>query len=268
MRNIIHRIQMSKQHEGHEDPNHPQVFLKNLLNKSGVLNDSTLAATALGIEDISEYLRLKDEIEGEFQWAGEHPLEILVSMRRNFRKYDNWPMWEQETLLKYTEEFMGRPITPVERIKILALQTALITDAPWQIFDVFENFCIAMGGDIPTVNEIEPLDLYQLGFGLGVLNSIRDENYSDQVRGYIAATLLNNGVVYLPGDIGIVDVNDIIRHMIQRNPIIDVLIENTKVEWRSGRRIKDPESDIPADQQVLKIDAIKTAYDEGSRWQS
>lgn len=263
MRKTMTRIQINKQRHGQEQPDSNTQFLRSLVKKSGVMNDLDIAMNSLGVKSIAEFMDLKDESEGESQWKTDHPLEILISLRRHFRNEPGWIQWEPEVLLKYAEEYMERPLAPIEKIKIQALQAAVTTDAPWVIYDVFENFCIATTGDIPTIGELEPLDIYQLGFGVGVLDAIRTETYDDSVRSYIAATLLNNGIVYLPGDIGLPDVNDILAQLTYGNDLVAVLIEQVKLEWKSGRRIKDPDSDVPVDQQVMKLDALKTWFDAG-----
>jgi hypothetical protein len=114
------------------------------------------------------------------------------------RYQEEWVEWEPETLWWALRRDFG-PVGEVSRNKIMALRLAATTDAPWLDWDTFENCSLAWNDIIPLFGAYQPVTPAQAAFGVHVLRAIRgDEQFSWEVRVYIAATLEEHGFVYAP----------------------------------------------------------------------
>lgn len=125
-----------------------------------------------------------------------HPLQIFDIL--NMRYQEEWVEWEPETLWWALRRDFG-PVGEVSRNKIMALRLAASTDAPWLDWDTFENCTLAWNDVIPLFGAYQPVTPAQAAFGVQVLRAIRgDEEFSWEVKVYIAATLEEHGFVYAP----------------------------------------------------------------------
>ena len=209
-------------------------------------------------QDPTLLLKALDGLTPKYKWGDfAHPLEILRQLRKTLP--NGWPEWEPEILINHVEIEFG-PIDQLTKEKIMALQVALATDVPWNDYDVFENTCLAFTNNIPTFGVIEPLDLHEMAFGIGVLNAIRDEKYSDEVLGYIASCMVYNGVICQPQDSPLPDVRNYINRIIpdDAKEISQVFID----EWNAGNRSTGDEEDV-IDAQMEKLQLIEEWYDAG-----
>jgi hypothetical protein len=141
-----------------------------------------------------EAVQLENRAAPKFKWTSGHPIEIMTALERTLPP--EWVDFEPETLMKMIRGYFG-DVSKDEQ-KIYAVQVAMTTDRPWIDWDVFENSCLAFKGQIPIWGVLEPLDLHEIAFGLGVLDAIRQDNYSEDVLGYIASTYVYNGLLVQP----------------------------------------------------------------------
>jgi hypothetical protein len=127
-----------------------------------------------------------------------HPLQIFDIL--NMRYQEEWIEWEPETLWWALRRDFG-PVGEISRNKIMALRLAASTDAPWLDWDTFENSTLAWNNIIPLFGAFQPVSSAQAAFGVFVLRSIRgDEEFSWEVRAYVAAMLEEDGLVYAPAE--------------------------------------------------------------------
>jgi hypothetical protein len=83
----------------------------------------------------------------------------------------------------------------------MALRLAAVTDMPWIDWDTFENCSLAWSGTIPLFGAYQPVTPSQAAFGVQILREIRqDEEFSWEVKAYIAAVLEDSGFVYAPDE--------------------------------------------------------------------
>lgn len=237
-------------------------FLKSLIEKKAREIDPE-AIKALGFDTVEDFLRVEDSIEGPAKFAIGHPIEILRSFRRQWPAEDDkmtWAEWDPEVIIKHAQGKFG-DINDVMRHKIWALQVAITTDAPWQDFDIFENTCIAFSGGIPTFGLIEQIDLHELAFGLGCLDKIRDDEWSSDVLGYIAATLVNNGMIAMPEGCPLPDVrNDILRITdSEHHPLVLKAVR----AWADGKRGGEDDTN-PVDVLLEKFELVDNWYKLGA----
>lgn len=208
-------------------------------------------------------MQMEDALADKYTW-GEfaHPIEILAGLRRHMTKsYGfNWTKWDPDVLVRFTQHQFGE-LDELTKEKIMALSVVITTDAPWRDYDVFENTCLAFCNQIPLWGVLEPIDTYEMAFGMGVLEAIREDEYSEDVLGYMAATLLRNGVIAVPDSLPIPDINFILRRQIpaETRPFADQCIQ----EWDQGNRVfEDPEN--PLDVQLARFFEIEDAYKRGN----
>lgn len=208
----------------------------------------------LGITE-AEAKQLENAAAPKFKWKFGHPIEILEALERTLPP--DWVDYEPETLRKAIAGKFGDEYKKDEN-KIFALQVAVTTDRTWNDWDVFENTCLAFMGQVPIWGVIEPLDLHEIAFGMGCLERIRkEEKYSEDVLGYIAATYAYNGLITQP-TVG-PDVSEIIRRITS----IDSSI--VRRYWDSGLRsdnVNDTPSD-PIEAQLQKLEIVEDWYKLG-----
>lgn len=186
----------------------------------------------------------KDEIDlvsaklspGE-KWRIGHPTEILRALEAKLPP--EWNDWEPTLLFKKVEGTFGT-LNEVTRQKILAIQACVSTNLPWMDYDTFENVCLAFCGQIPIWGTIEPLDLHEIMFGVGVLRMIREEEeFGDEIHGYMAATLAYNSLFACPPALP-PEVQTIIDRI---SPETRELGREALDTWNKGVRVEDTTSE-------------------------
>jgi len=127
-----------------------------------------------------------------------HPQQIYDVLCMRYR--EDWVEWEPETLWWALRRDFG-PVGEVARNKIMALRLTAVTDATWLDWDTFENSALAWNDIIPIFGAFQPVTPMQAAFGVQILRTIReDEEFSWEVKAYIAAVLEENGFVYAPDE--------------------------------------------------------------------
>ena len=127
-----------------------------------------------------------------------HPQQIYDILCMRYQ--EDWVEWEPETLWWALRRDFG-PVGEVARNKIMALRLAAVTDAPWLDWDTFENSALAWNDTIPLFGAYQPTAPTQAAFGVQILRMVRqDEEFSWEVKAYIAAILEENGFVYAPDE--------------------------------------------------------------------
>ncbi len=194
-----------------------------------------------------EAMQIENKAAPKFKWTTGHPVEIMVALERALPA--EWTDFEPETLMKMVHGSFGDVAKDAQ--KIFAIQVAMTTDRPWIDYDVFENSCLAFCGQIPLWGVLEPLDLHEIAFGLGCLDAIRSDEYSEDVLGYIAATYVYNGLLVQP-PVG-PQVQHIMERMAGKQP------EAVLAYWQNGIRV-DPESD-PVDAVDAQLQKMQIVHD-------
>lgn len=220
----------------------------------------------LSIDNPALITHLNDALAVKYSWGDyAHPIEILAGLRQHMsRAYGlQWTNWDPDVLVHFVIKQFGE-ISDLTAQKVMAILVALTTDAPWTQFDTFENTCLVFSNNIPLWGIIEPMDTFEMAFGMGVLDAIRTDEYSDDVLGYIAATLLRNGVIAVPDSLPIPDVNFILRRQIPDDvrPFADQCIH----EWESGNRVFE-DYENPLDVQLARFFEIEESFTKGSSYE-
>lgn len=109
-----------------------------------------------------------------------------------------WLEWEPDTLFEEIRKTFNTSIADVNRVKIMATMTLHVTDVFWEQWEVFENGILAFSGIIPRTNLIQPPDVPILMAGVDIANSVRKEDFSEEVARYAAACFMHDEVGYAP----------------------------------------------------------------------
>ena len=125
-----------------------------------------------------------------------HPVILDLVLLKNFEL--EWFEWLPDTLLQEIELTFKTSIAEVNRNKILAVKTLHVTDAFWNQWEIYEKTIHALNGVSSRVDVIQPVDVPALLVGVDIANSIRKEEFNEEVARYSAACFLNDGIVYAP----------------------------------------------------------------------
>lgn len=166
--------------------------------------------------------------------------------------------WDSIALRMEIEERWGSigPLT-WERVQAGRIMAGL--DAFWTHMEIFENCSLALVGEIPVFSYFQPLEAESIAVALETAKMFQTHEYSDEVRGYIVACLLEDGIWFLDppldlvqGDLDVYDKDrsiqrpyDSVRYVLSRNP----------------KMIPDPQG--PAEVQanhVRSVQSTLTAY--------
>jgi len=130
----------------------------------------------------------------------------ITRMKILVKKYGyEWLEWsEPETLWQMISQDFGvkDALTNVlyreEKDQILAVKNAILTDGPWNEFDIFENTGQAFCGNSVRFEISQPLSPAQCAWTVHVLNRIRKDSFMPDIEKYIALTFKDRGYVLLP----------------------------------------------------------------------
>ena len=180
-----------------------------------------------------------------------HPLVLDLLLTQVFGP--EWWTWEPETLRQLIVREFKSGCTELVWNKLQALRTLHV--APGLVFDEWECFLpviTALNNVIPDFDIMQLPTPARLYVGVGIIKSIDpDEEFSHEVRRFVASSLLYDGIYFAPGDLSFVQ--DLLRHPYYVCPDCgnkeDVLYDHDGVcdscgrDWYSkitGRRIKQP----------------------------
>ena len=82
--------------------------------------------------------------------------------------------------------------------KIQAARTLMTTVGFWREWEIFEKVIQSLNNNIPRFDVAQPCSIAQLMAGVDIANSMRVEQFSDEIARYVAACAMNEGVTYLP----------------------------------------------------------------------
>ena len=179
-----------------------------------------------------------------------HPVLLLRDLTRLYGK--EWLSWEPETIWSEVREDEGvsSEIPRVNKDKVMAVRTAVKTDFPWKHLEVFENAALAFAGLVPRFDVMQPLEPYQIALAVDVLFRIHPGiEYDDDVKGYIAALLVHDGLSWAPPEF-FGDVEEMMAKLRPTNEVADAV----KKAWKAD---ESPAEDSPSGSQIATLLAIK-----------
>jgi hypothetical protein len=107
-------------------------------------------------------------------------------------------LWDFTALREELEERWGK-IGPVTWQRIMALTVLHLHDAAWQEWEIFENMVAAIIGEMPIFSYVQPPEPEEMAIALETFRRVDNHQLSDEVKDYIVAACLNDGMWYLDG---------------------------------------------------------------------
>ena len=141
---------------------------------------------------------LASVVAQELPWLQED-IDPVVLAEALAKKFDlEWVRWEPETLLTTIEKTFLVEVPRLVWEKILALRVIIMVDVFWEKWDVFEKVCCAFNSVQPTFDTIQYLSAGQIAYAIDCANQLRNNQFSNEVKSYIAAKLKDEGLVVAP----------------------------------------------------------------------
>lgn len=199
-----------------------------------------------------------------------HPVVLDVALLKAYGV--DWFSWEPDTLWReIMEDFRTPSISIHVKGKIQAVRTLHINEWFWTKWEVFCWATQALNNNIPDFQVIQKPSIAQLFVSVDTATLIRDdEEFSQELQGFVAAAVLEEGVVYAPGPIAFC--NDEVVQLLEANGNSDasgmipavkerwgVISRMTKQEWEKADEMVLDES--PEDVQVAKLIVARNYMD-------
>lgn len=106
--------------------------------------------------------------------------------------------WDFQALKEECMEKWG-PIGPVTWERIQALVLLHAHNAFWQEWEIFEKITAAIMGEPPVFSLTQPPEAEECAIAIDTARRVDSHEYSDEVKSYIVAACLNDGLWYLDG---------------------------------------------------------------------
>ena len=106
--------------------------------------------------------------------------------------------WDFTALRAELEEKWGK-VGPVTWQRIQALTVLHAHDMFWRDWEVFENITAAIMGEIPVFSHVQPPEAEEIAIALVTAAKVDTHEYSEEVKDYIVAACLNDGMWYFDG---------------------------------------------------------------------
>ena len=127
-----------------------------------------------------------------------HPLILNLLLLKEFGP--EYLGWEPETCWLEIGRSWGTTISEVNRNKIQAVRTCHVSDGPYERWEVFEKVAMGFVGLTPKFDLIQRPTSHRAALALDIMGQIKeDHKISDEIYKYVAAVMLDSGVVYGPG---------------------------------------------------------------------
>lgn len=151
----------------------------------------------------SDY-RVPLSLRNLFTHHDSHPIVLDLALIKAFEM--EWLLWEPETIWSSIHSMFQSNVSEHNRAKIQAVQTLHVTPAPWNLWQVFEKVIQALNNNIPRFDVMQAPSLEQLYAGVDIMDTLRREQFSQEVKSYMAAAILHDEVVFAPQPLDFVQV--------------------------------------------------------------
>lgn len=125
-----------------------------------------------------------------------HPVVLDFALLKLFQA--DWYLWEGETVEDEVKDTFGTRPSTLCGHKIRALQALHATELPWTKWQVFEKVAVTFNNILPDPKILQLLPLEDLYAAVDIISNLRKEEYSDEVKLYMAATVLHEEVFFVP----------------------------------------------------------------------
>lgn len=121
-----------------------------------------------------------------------NPVALVNDLRKRYQM--DWLTWEPETLWETLEE----EIHPIIKDKIMAIRVLMDSDGFWNEWEIFEKVCAAFNSREVNFTLMEDLSVGELALGVALSRKFKNQDFSDEVKAYIAAQAVEDGYARLP----------------------------------------------------------------------
>lgn len=160
---------------------------------------------------------------------------------------EEWLSWDPETIWQTITQDFSTAIHPVNKEKINAAKTLLMTDDFWIEWQAFEKVVKAFNNFIPSFHMMEGASPAEMAWAVEQAKIIRVFPYSQEVIAYIRANADNLGWVWLPEEL----------RFAQPNPITDlekqVALAWNEVSQNLNFKVEEDEVGI----QLARLNAVR-----------
>jgi hypothetical protein len=110
----------------------------------------------------------------------------------------DWFGWEPETLKEEIRLTFDTQVSPHNWEKIQAVRTLTATVGFWKEWEIFEKIIQALNNNVARFDIVQKCTMSQLMAGVDIANTIREEEFGEEIEKYITACAIDEGVTYLP----------------------------------------------------------------------
>ena len=159
-----------------------------------------LSITKWGMDPAKIPPPMQDSIEPIIRFFGyhdAHPVALMMTLMEKFGT--DWFEWESPALRsEIVTTFKTTNVSEHNWQKIQAIRVLTTTQGFWLEWHIFEKIIQALNNNIPRFDICQRASLAQLMAGMDIANTIRTEQYGEEIPRYIAACAIDEGVQYLP----------------------------------------------------------------------
>ena len=128
--------------------------------------------------------------------SGLHFLTLSVMLTNAFGP--EFLTWDFTTLREMCTEKWGN-IGELTWQQIMALVVLHAHEGFWKEWEIFENITAAINGEFPIFSYVQPPEPEECAIALVTAQRVDTHDYSNEVKDYILAACLNDGLWYLDG---------------------------------------------------------------------
>lgn len=132
-----------------------------------------------------------------------NPTKILSLFLKN-RK---WLEWEPETIWQQLDSMFpdlpkGQPEFPRHmKDVIMACKLCITNNMAWEQWNVFEKVVMSFNNKIAMFHILQKPSLGEVLYAIKIMNKIKANEFSDEVKAYIASVAKSDGFIYLPEEL-------------------------------------------------------------------
>jgi hypothetical protein len=142
-------------------------------------------------------LASREPIVRFFSYHDAHPIALVMVLMKEFGH--DWFDWESEALKhEILLSFNATSVSEQNWQKIQAARTLMLATGFWAEWEVFEKIVQAFNNNVPIFDVLQRCTLGQLMVGVDIAAQLREEEFDDEVKRYIACCAVEQGVTYLP----------------------------------------------------------------------
>ena len=132
-----------------------------------------------------------------FNYHDAHPITLMMALLEKFGP--ECFEWEGDTLKREISITFNSPIISEHNWqKIQAVRALTGTVGFWVEWHIFEKMVQALNNNVPRFDISQRCTIAQLMAGVDIANTIRKEEYGEEIRKYISACAIDQGIEYLP----------------------------------------------------------------------